>query len=109
MAASVAAITLSEAIIPLISTLDMDELVMTKIEHRWNDAANNNAAREAKIYLPMAPNGENKELLLYVVDQFFDALDTSRLNITTGLDMFAKFRAVVNGDVRILWQSLSNL
>ena len=104
--ASLANITLAEPVIPLVSTIDYDELQTTKIEHRWTTSAG--AAREAKMYLPVAPNGDNKELLLYVIDQFIDATDASRLNITVGSDLYTKFRAVLNGDLRILWQALSD-
>ena len=103
--ASLAAVSLQEPIIPLVTTIDPDELSTVKIEHRWVDNGNN---REAKMYLPTCPDGQNKELLLYVIDQFIDACDASRLNITTGPDLYSKFRGVLNGDLRLMWQMLSD-
>ena len=95
--ASLATVSLQEPIIPLISSFKVDDLALTKIEHRWTEKS---TAREGKMCLPMCPDGQNKELLLYVVDQFLDCCDASRLNITTGPDLYSKFRCVLNGDLR---------
>ena len=85
--ASLATVSLQEPIIPLISSFKVDDLALTKIEHRWTEGT---TAREGKMCLPMCPDGQNKELLLYVVDQFLDAAE-----VLIGMDDAFEGRQVV--------------
>lgn len=103
---SVAGLTLREGILPLQSTIDLDELRTTKVEWRWTTAAGNE--RYAKMYLPVCDDPAKKELFIYVIDQFFDAADATRLHLTTGPSRYSKFRQVVEGSLRIEWQMLSD-
>ena len=103
---SVAGLTLREAILPLKSTLDLEELRTTKVEWHWTTTAGNE--RSSKMYLPVCDDPAKKELFIYVIDQFFDATDASRLHLTTGPSRYSKFRQVVEGSLRIEWQMLSD-
>ena len=107
--ASVAGLTLAEPILPLKQTFNPDDLRTTKIEHTWSETVNREQRdRSAKMYLPVCGDPSNKELFLYVVDQFIDACHDSRLHLTTGDSRYNKFRQVLDGSLRIEWQNLSD-
>ena len=107
--ASVAGLSLSEAIIPLKQSFETENLRTTKVEHRWitNAGGPNQREHSSKMYLPVCDDPSNKELFLYVIDQFLDAADTVRLHLTTGDSRYNKFRQVLDGSLRLDWQNLS--
>ena len=106
--AAVSVLTLKNPIVPLITSMDYAYLQTVKVEHRWTSGqAPNERERSAKHYLPVVNDPSNKELLLYVVDQFLDAADNERLHLLTGTARYTKFRAVLGGDLRIRWQAIS--
>lgn len=102
-----AALTLSEAIIPLKQSFNPEDLRTTKVEHSWTTTGQNPQTRTAKMYLPICDDPSKKELFLYVIDQFFDACDNSRLHLSTGDSRYNKFRQVLDGSLRIDWQTIS--
>ena len=109
MAASVAGLTLSEAIIPLQQSFNSEELRTTKVENHWQETVNGNQQdRSAKMYLPVCDDPSKKEVFLYVIDQFLDSMHTSRLHVTTGHQCHNKFRQVLDGTLRIDWQTISD-
>ena len=74
MSASLAAVTLCNAIIPLLPSFRMEEVCAMKVEHTWTTGNGANAVKNYyKMYLPMCDDLSNKELFLCVVDQFLDA------------------------------------
>ncbi len=106
--ASIAALSLREAILPLATTISTDSLVMTKVEHNWSETVNSvNRERTSKMYLPTCDDPSKKELFFYVIDQFLDAMSNDRLHLSTGPARYSKFRQVLNGTLRLSWQTLS--
>ena len=103
---SVAGLTLREAILPIQSTLDLENLRTTKVEHQWTTTAGEE--RSAKMYLPICDDPAKKELFIYVIDQFIDAMDNNRLHLTTGPSRYSKFCQVLEGSLRIEWQMISD-
>lgn len=101
---SIAVLTLKEAIIPLVSTFQTGSVRTVKVEHSWTALGNN---RTAKMFLPVCDDPSQKELFVYVVDQFCDATDVNRLNLTDASIKYSKFRIVLGGALRITWQNLS--
>ena len=107
--ASIAGLALSEAILPLECSFNPDELRTTKVEHQWTEGTGDNARqRSSKMYLPVCSDPSNKELFLYVIDQFLDACDNDRLHLSQGPQRYTKFRQVLDGSLRIDWQELSD-
>ena len=105
--ASISTVSLREAIIPLIPTFHPAELRTIKMENKWTEGtAPNTVERYYKMYLPVCDDPSNKELFLYVVDQFFDAAHNDRLHLD-GTGCYTKFRDVLGGDLRIAWQAIS--
>ncbi len=104
--AAVPALALREAIIPLATTFSTDDLNMVKVEHHWTEGADARD-RSAKMYLPTCDDPSKKELFLYVIDQFLDAMSNDRLHLSTGPNRYSKFRVVVNGSIRLAWQTIS--
>ena len=101
--ASTAAVTLKAPIIPIQSLLHYEELTTVKVENRWMDGIQQ---KSFKIQLPLIASAENKELLVYALDQFVDALDASRLNVTDPPAKYAKIRLIFGGDIALEWQRL---
>lgn len=94
---------------PIICPFDYNSLSTTKVEHKWTSMVNgDNVNHFSKMHLPTAHDPQNKELLLYVIDQFYDAADGDRLHLTTGPIRYSKFRQVLTGDLRITWQQISD-
>ena len=106
--ATSASIALKEPIIPVVSSFDPAYIRTTKVEHEWRTTGNNPRDKHAKMYLPVCDDPANKELFLYVIDAFLDAAHADRLHLTTGLDIYNKFRQVVDGALRIAWVTLSD-
>ena len=104
--ASLSVLTLKEGILPLVSSFNTEDVRTVKVEHSWTPA--NQEAQHAKMYLPVCDDPSNKELFLYVIDQFIDASDNDRLHLSTGNVRYSKFRSVLGGDLRLKWQELSN-
>ena len=103
--AAISALTLKEPILPISSAIDFNHLTTIKVEHKWTT---NNNTEQAKIILPVLNDSSNKEMFLYVIDQFIDAAHNDRLHLSTGNSRYTKFRSVINGDVRMSWQQLSD-
>ena len=103
--ASAAGLTLREAILPIKSTLVTADLRTVKVENNWNVAGQ---AQYCKMYLPVCDDPANKELLIYVIDQFLDAAHNDRLHLSTGAERYSKFRQVVDGSLRVEWQTISD-
>lgn len=107
--AAVSVLTLKDPIVPLVCSFDYDDLTTVRVDHKWTlGAAGNTTNHDAKMYLPTANDPSEKELLLYVIDQYLDACHNDRLHISTGPERYSKFRAVLQGDFRITWQTLSD-
>jgi hypothetical protein len=102
---ALAAITLAEPIIPVVSLLDYDSLPTVKVEHKWQE---NGTDRYYKMYLPTCSDATNKELLLYMAYQFIDAAHDDRLHLTDGTQRYNKFRILLGGDLRVAWQAISD-
>lgn len=106
--AAVSVLTLKNPIVPLAASVDYAYLQTVKVEHSWTTGVGpNERTRSAKHYLPVVNDPSNKELMLYVVDQFYDAADNERLHLSTGTARYTKFRNVLGGDLRIRWQAIS--
>ena len=103
---SLSAVTLREAILPLVPTFRPEDLRTTKVENRWTPQNQNE--RYAKMYLPVCDDPSHKEVFLYVIDQFLDAAHNDRLHLSTGPVRYTKFRDVLGGDLRIVWQQISD-
>ena len=103
--ASVAGLTLREAILPLKASFDPTTLRTTKVENSWTS---NNVDHYYKMYLPVCSDVTNKEILLYVIDQFVDAAHNDRLHLSTGDSRYSKFRQVLDGSLRLDWQTISD-
>ena len=103
--ASLAVLTLKEAIIPIVPSFNVDELRTTKVENKWTSTG---SEQYAKMYLPVCSDPSQKELLLYVVNQFIDAAHSDRLHLTVGSQRYVKFRSVLDGDLRLTWQGISD-
>ena len=107
--AAVSVLTLRNGIIPLVSSFDVSSLQTTKVEHKWTTGnAPNTTDHYSKLYLPVVNDPSDKELFLYVIDQFMDASHNDRLHLSTGTSLYTKFRQVLGGDLRIRWQTLSD-
>ena len=76
--ASVAGLTLNEAILPLKEMFTPKDLTTTKVENNWTTAGGNE--HYYKMYLPVCGDPSNKEVLLYVIEQFYDAAHNDRLH-----------------------------
>jgi hypothetical protein len=82
---SVAGLSLREPILPLKQSFNPKDLCTTKVEWEWTTGMGDNTwNKTAKIYLPICDNPSNKELFLYVIDQFIDSAAESRLHLMTG-------------------------
>ena len=101
---ALSSITLKEAIIPLESSFDPDSICTVKVENKWTTG---NKDEYYKMYLPVCEDPTKKELFLYVIDQFYDACHEERLHLTTGLERYSKFRLVVDGALKMGWQTIS--
>ena len=107
--ATSAALTLKDPIIPLICSFDTSQLRTTKVENEWTVGTGTRAKdKYTKMYLPVCDDPSNKELFLYVVDAFIDAAAAERLHLTTGNELYNKFRQVVGGALRIAWVVISD-
>ena len=93
--------------LPLTPSFRPEELRTVKVEHKWT-TGNPPQDRYAKMYLPVCDDPSNKEVFLYVIDQFLDAAHTDRLHLTTGAQRYTKFRSILGGDLRIAWQEISD-
>ena len=102
---SLSAVTLREGILPLVPTFRPEDLRTVKVENRWTTQ---NVERYNKMYLPVCDDPSQREVFLYVIDQFLDAAHNDRLHISVGTDRYTKFRAVIGGDLRIVWQEISD-
>ena len=103
---AISALTLREAILPLQTTFTTEDLIMVKVEHSWTEG-NPARDRSAKMYLPSCEDPSKKELFFYVIDQFLDAISNDRLHLSTGPSRYSKFRVVIQGSIRLAWQTLS--
>ena len=109
MSASLAAVTLCNAIIPVLPSFRAEDLRTVKVEHSWMTGNGANAVNHSyKMYLPMCDDLPNKELLLYIIDQFLDAAHNDRLHLSTWPLSCAKFRDIVGGDLHVVWQEISD-
>ena len=80
MSASLAAVALCNAIIPLLPSFCAEDLRTVKVEHCSTTGNGMNAVNHSyKTYLLMCDDLSNKELLLCVIDQFLDAAHNDRL------------------------------
>ena len=103
--AAISVLTLKEPIVPLVCTFSYDSLSTVKVENKW---VTQGVEHYFKLYLPTAYDPSEKELLLYVIDQFVDAAHNDRLHLSTGASHYTKLRQVLLGDLRITWQTLSD-
>ena len=74
MSASLAIVTLCNVIIPLFPSFCTEDICTVKVEHHWTTCNSRNAvAHGYKMCLLTCDDPSNKELLLYIIDQFLDA------------------------------------
>lgn len=106
--ASLAAVSLKNPIIPIVSSFDPATVRTVKVENRWTTGGANPREEYAKMFLPVCDDPSNKELFLYVVDQFFDAMHNERLHLSRGEQRYTKFRAVLGGALRLSWTTISD-
>ena len=106
--ATSASLTLREAIIPLQPSFLSENIRTTKVENRWTTGGANPREHYYKMYLPICDDPSQKELFLYVIDQFFDAAHNDRLHLSTGTERYTKFRQVVDGALRMSWVAISD-
>lgn len=107
--AAIAALTLRDPILPLVSTFQPEDLTKVKVENRWDmNVAAGQVPKYAKHYLPVCDDPSKKELFIHVINEFLDACDDSRLHLSTGPLRYNKFRQVLEGSLRVEWQSLSD-
>lgn len=106
--AAISALTLREPIIPVQRTFNYEDVTTVKLENRWLTTANGTDYTYAKAYLPSISDVENKELLLYVIDQFYHHCSDNRLRLNTGDLCYSKFSEVLGSDLKIIWQELAD-
>ena len=107
--AAIAALTLRDPILPVVSTFRPEDLTKVKVENRWDmDVANGQVPKYGKVYLPVCDDPSKKELFVHVINEFLDACDDSRLHLNTGALRYNKFRQVLEGSLRVEWQGISN-
>ena len=109
MSASLAAVTLCNAIIPLLPSFHTEDLHTVKVEHFWTTGEGENAVKHSyKMYLPTCDNTSNVEQLLYIIDQFLNAAHNDQLYLSTGVQCYTKFQDIIGSDLRIVWQGISD-
>ena len=83
---------------------------MVKVENHWTESTTGTRSadrdRTAKVYLPLIEDPSQKELFFYVIDQFYDAMGSDRLNLKNEA-FYTKFRFVLGGSLRLEWQTIS--
>lgn len=62
-----------------------------------------------KLFLPVCNDPSNKELFLYIINQFFDAAHNNCLHFTQGAQCYTKFHAVLGGALRISWTTIADV
>ena len=105
--ASVSAVALEAAVIPLQPSFCPEDLRAAKIEHSWTTTGNNPEEKCSKMCLPVCDDPSQKEVFLHVIDAFLDAAHNDRLHLAVGSDRHNKFRQVLGGSLRISWQAIS--
>ena len=109
MSASLAAVILCNAIIPLLPSFRMEDLCTMKVEHHWTTGNGKNAIDHGyKMHLPMCDDPSNVEQLLYIIDQFLKAAHNDQLHLSAGASRHTNFRDIVGGNSRIVWQEISD-
>ena len=103
---AVAALSLREAIIPLQQSFNIEDLYTVKVEHQWEEG-NPAVSRSYKTVLPVIDDPSKKEQFFYVIDQFMDACSNDRLHLSQGPQRYNKFREVLQGSLRLSWQTIS--
>ena len=92
MSASLAAVTLHNAIVPILPSFRAEDLRTVKVEHGWMTGNGANTVDHGhKMHLLTCDDPSNKELLLCIVDQFLDAAHNDRLHLSTGPSRCTKF------------------
>ena len=109
MSVSLATVTLHNVIIPLLPSFCTEDLHTVKVEHCWMTGNGANTVdHSSKMYLPTCDDPSNKELLLYVINQFLNAAHNDRLHLSTGALHYSKFQDIIGGNLRIIWQEISD-
>ena len=105
--ASVSALLLAEPIIPLQSGFVAEDLSTVKVENSYTPP-NSFSRITKKAHLPTVSEPKDKELIIYVVDQFVYHCSDEQLHLNDGPLRYSKFCDVVKGDLLIAWQKISN-
>ena len=105
--ASVSALLLAEPIIPLQSGFVAEDLSTVKVENSYTPP-NAFSRITKKAHLPTVSEPKDKELIIYVVDQFVYHCSDEQLHLNDGPLRYSKFCDVVKGDLLIAWQKISN-
>ena len=106
--ASLAAVALHNAIVPLLPSFRTEDVCTAKVEHTWMTGNGANAVENChKMHLPTCDDPSNKELFLCIVDQFLDAAHNKWLKLSAGASRCAKFWDIIGGDSWIVWQEIS--
>ena len=80
MSASLAAVTLRNAIVPLLPSFRTEDICTVKVEHQWMTGNGQNAVdHSCKMCLPTCHDPLNVEQLLCIVDQFLNAAHNNDL------------------------------
>ena len=96
-----------QAIVPLAESFNAADLLKVKVENRWTEGTTTRVDKSCKMCLPVCDDPSKKELFFCVIDQFLDAMSSDRLHLTTGSERYTKFRLVMEGSLRLSWQTLS--
>ena len=92
MSASLAAVTLCHAVVPLLPSFRVEEVCAVRVEHTWTMGNSANVIKNYyKMCLPTCDDLSNKELFLCIGDQFLDAAHNDHLHLSTGVSCCAKF------------------
>ena len=82
---AIASLALSEAVIPLFPSFNVNPIRRIEVEHKWTTWQGNQAREDhAKTHLPICADPSNKELFMHVIDQFMDAAHFDWLHLAVG-------------------------
>ena len=89
--------------IPLYPTFVEDDCRRVWIKNTWTTTGG--GERDAKYQLPVCGT-QDIENLCYVIREFKENMASTRLHLTTGPERFSKFREVLHGVVRDIWDEV---
>ena len=87
---------------PLHPDFDEDEVRRVWVKNTWETAGN---SKDAKYQLPVLGT-HDIENLCYTIREFREHMPAARLHLTQGSERFGKFREVLSGVPRDLWDEV---